>query len=75
MTKLPIIKHLPVPTRYDERDMCEHLIGKPILRRDRCVSKAIYVLDGVKMCERHAGRELIMWHLKEAGVRVGRKMA
>ena len=56
------------PKPYMARPTCEHLLNKPLQNGQvQCTARAAYKVNGVLMCERHAGREFLMAHLRRIG--------
>lgn len=54
---------------YHKRSVCEHALNKPLANGvGVCTTKAAYILNGMRLCERHVGRELLLHHLRMAGI-------
>lgn len=64
----PTLEVLPnVP--YMSRPVCSHSLTKPLQNgQSQCTSRATYKVNGQIMCERHAGREFLLAHLRSIGL-------
>jgi len=62
-------KVIPPAYPYHKRGECEHTLARPMPNgQTRCTMRAMYLINGTPMCERHTGRELIMHHLRQMGI-------
>ena len=67
--EFPTLEVLPPVFPYSKRPVCSHSLTKPLQNgKYQCTSRATYKVGGQMMCERHAGREFLMAHLRQIGV-------
>lgn len=65
---MPSVEVLKQIVPYAARPACTHHLNKPLPNgKYQCTSRASYKINGQLVCERHAGRELLIAHLRRIG--------